>query len=108
MKAIPNTYKVPKTQWRKWNQTARFVFNELFSAMKGNQWALTSPQQDKLTPKMWRTVAWNAAWLAADAVRNFRKQEALFEKGHAFDDLNRKGMVVRTRRTRASWAATVH
>ena len=63
-----NRFKVPLKKWRKWNRVARKVFNETFSAMSSNQGLFLHPHQDKLSRRMWRTTAWNAAWIAADAV----------------------------------------
>lgn len=63
-----NRYKVPLKKWRKWSATARRVFNETYSAMSSNQYLFLHPQQNRLSNRMWRTTAWNAAWIAADAV----------------------------------------
>ena len=66
-KSRSNPYHVPQRQWRKWSPKAREVFNELFSTMVQNQYAFLHPQQDRISKRMWRTTAWNAAWIAADA-----------------------------------------
>jgi hypothetical protein len=63
-----NRYKVPLKKWRKWSASARRVFNETYSAMANNQMTFLHPQQDKISGRLWRTTAWNAAWIAADAV----------------------------------------
>ena len=63
-----NRNKVPVKQWRKWSPVARKVFNEVYGTMNKNQWTFLHPKQDKLSARMWNTVAWNAAWIAADAV----------------------------------------
>lgn len=63
-----NAYKVPVKKWRKWSELARRVFNLHFYELKENQSILTHPQCDTMSARMWRTVAWNAAWLAADSV----------------------------------------
>jgi hypothetical protein len=63
-----NRYKVPLKKWRKWGASARRVFNETYSAMANNQTTFLHPQQDKISRRLWRTTAWNAAWIAADAV----------------------------------------
>lgn len=64
-----NKHRVPKKQWRKWSLLARKVFNELYSAMVLNKELFLHPHQKKLTNRMWKTTAWNAAWIAADATR---------------------------------------
>lgn len=63
-----NRYKVPLKQWRKWGETARRVFNETYSSMVGNQGLFLHPDQEKVSNRLWRTTAWNAAWTAASAV----------------------------------------
>ena len=63
-----NRYKVPQKQWRKWSDKAREVFNETYRTMVRNQWAFLHPKAEAAPRAHWRTVAWNAAWIAADAV----------------------------------------
>ncbi len=62
----PNVNRVPVKQWRKWSLNARGVFNELYACMRDNQRIFLHPAQDKITPRRWKTVAWNSAWMAAD------------------------------------------
>lgn len=64
-----NRHRVPKKQWRKWSRLGRHVFNEVFSAMSRNAWAFQAPsvEKDPPTKRAWKTTAWNAAWIAADA-----------------------------------------
>jgi hypothetical protein len=64
-----NSNKVPQKKWSKWSQRARFVFNEVYGAMSKNAWAFQHPALSKTPPKAahWKTTAWNAAWIAADA-----------------------------------------
>ncbi|HEV8262702.1 MAG TPA: hypothetical protein VGQ19_18350 [Burkholderiales bacterium] len=64
-----NRHKVPQRQWRKWTLVARKVFNEVYSTMAQNQWTFLHPHQDKVSKRLWKTTAWNAAWIAADATR---------------------------------------
>lgn len=65
-----NSYKVPLKQWRKWNKQARKVFNALYSHMIGSPWAFQSPAvvAMKLNKRQWNATAWNASWIAADAI----------------------------------------
>lgn len=60
-----NKYRVPVKQWRRWDERARAVFNGVFQEMKDNQYNFLHPKQDLLSAQKWRTVAWNAAWIAA-------------------------------------------
>jgi hypothetical protein len=63
-----NRYKVPSRQWSRWSQIARRVFNGTYKAMQGPSTAYMHPDAPPQRRVWWRTVAWNAAWLAADAV----------------------------------------
>lgn len=65
---VGNPHKVNQSAWRKWNGQARRMFNSLYSFMVLNQRLLHHPNQAMLDPKMWNTVAHNAAWMAAEAV----------------------------------------
>lgn len=65
-----NSNLVPKAQWRKWSEPARAVFNEVYAVMAENQSLFLHPKAKKNTLECWNTTAWNAAWVAADAVKN--------------------------------------
>lgn len=67
-KSRSNLYHVPLKKWRKWSALSRQAFNEVYSSMAGNQSLFLHPHQDKISRRLWRTTAWNAAWIAADAV----------------------------------------
>jgi hypothetical protein len=69
MESRGNLYHVPVRQWRKWPAKCRQVFNEVYSTMSRNQDTFLHPQQDKISKRMWKTTAWNAAWIAADAAK---------------------------------------
>lgn len=62
-----NLYKVPAAKWRKWNETARFVFNALYAHMLFDQKLFVHPKAPVVKPAHWKTLSWNAAWIAADA-----------------------------------------
>jgi hypothetical protein len=96
---VPNTYKVPLRQWRKWSSTERFVFNAVFSAAIKNQVVLSHPQMESVSARMWRTLCWNFAWIAADELCSKRKSEDPFLKaGATVSDVTPSGKVVRERR----------
>lgn len=61
-----NRYKVPGKQWRKWGDSQRKRFNEVYSAMVSNQEMFLHPKAAPTKSQFWRTTAWNAAWTAAD------------------------------------------
>lgn len=64
--SVKNAWKVPLKQWRKWSQRGRMVFNYTFAVMRPSQTVMTHPKAPKLPKPQWQTVAWNAAWIAAD------------------------------------------
>ena len=63
-----NRYKVPVKQWRKWSRIARTVFNRVYNFAINNESLLMHPKAPASKPVHWKTTAWNAAWVAADAV----------------------------------------
>lgn len=58
------------SQWRKWNQVQRQLFNDTYSYIRNNQPLFMHPKGRKLNEDHWNTVAWNAAWIAADNLNN--------------------------------------
>ncbi len=67
---MKNTHKVPKKQWKKWPDIGKMVFNEVYETMSHNAELFTHPKTGKLVKEQWDTVAWNSAWIAADATVN--------------------------------------
>lgn len=67
---VLNKYKVPKTQWRKWNQVQRQLFNDTYSFSLCNQSVLSHPKMDVIDNTQWNTLCWNFAWIAADNLKN--------------------------------------
>lgn len=64
--ACDNINRVPRRQWRKWNQQSRFIFNQVYNRM-AYQETIKHPIMSLVRPELWDTIRWNAAWLAADA-----------------------------------------
>jgi hypothetical protein len=64
--ATENTHQVPKRSWRKWNNQARYIFNQVYAQM-GYQPAMKHPKAELMHPDHWNTLRWNSAWVAADA-----------------------------------------
>lgn len=64
--ACENLYGVPNRQWRKWNQQSRYIFNCVFNQMEFQK-SITHPRSIQMPDEYWKTVRWDAAWLAADA-----------------------------------------
>lgn len=65
---MKNVNRVPKKQWARWSLTARRVFNEVNGFMLDNQWLMLHPKSPQPNKEHYKTIAWNAAWIAADAV----------------------------------------
>ena len=63
-----NDYKVPQKQWRKWNESQRWIFNIMYSSMTDDPKLFQHPKSD-IPYKYWETVAWNAAWNAAELIQ---------------------------------------
>lgn len=62
-----NVNRVPNRQWAGWSKKARVIFNRSYMFFLNNQVMLNHPKARKLSPLHWKIVAWNAAWIAADA-----------------------------------------
>jgi hypothetical protein len=54
----------------KWTRHQREVFRILNNAMLTNQSIFMHPKADMIPTNHWGTIAWNAAWMAAEAVEN--------------------------------------
>ena len=65
---MTNTYKVPLKQWRKWSEQARRVFNLVYNQLESYPDSFKHPKAASIPEQHWATVAWNSAWVAADAV----------------------------------------
>lgn len=63
-----NRFGVPLRQWRRWTPLQRLVFNRTFDAME-DQEVFLHPRAPRATKAQWATTRWNAAWIAADAVK---------------------------------------
>ena len=67
---IKNVNRVPKKQWSKWSKEAHGTFNRCYKFFMNNQGIVNHPKAPKLPFNQWKTVSWNAAWIAADACDN--------------------------------------
>ena len=72
--AVRNLYKVPVKEWRKWNAAEKQLFNSTYSHMYKNYDFYTHPNQEKPKHFHWKVLAWNAAWMAADHLKDQRKE----------------------------------
>lgn len=68
---VGNKHKVPKGFWGDWNNTARRVFNKTYERMLRSQSVFMHPKATPMQKDHWKTVAWNAAIIAADAAAGF-------------------------------------
>lgn len=64
---MANKYKVPVKQWRNWSEQARGVFNEVYYTVRNNHKVLFPEKAHDLPKQTLRVMAWNTAWIAADA-----------------------------------------
>lgn len=55
MKLVPNTYKVPKKLWNKWNNRAKYIFNTVYEGKSMDS------EDGRVADKCY----WNAAVVAA-------------------------------------------
>lgn len=65
---IPNKNRVPKESWAKWDESAQAIFNEVFRVTQMYYDVFLHPKTGKISKEEHKTIAWNAAWIAADAV----------------------------------------
>jgi hypothetical protein len=66
-----NIYKVKPSQWKKWGELRRHVFNETYADLLDQSVINSNPKTKKLDDAHWAIVAWNAAWLAAEKAEEF-------------------------------------
>lgn len=62
-----NVNGVPKKAWNKWSPAQRAMFNNMYLVMD-NQMCLRHPESPMVPDHQWKTIRWNAAWLAADSL----------------------------------------
>lgn len=76
-----NKYNVPDEVWDEWSKKARLVFNRVYDFIYENRAIVLHPKHRPF-PKAdhWQTIAWNSAWIAADAVDNTLPAEVVTEK----------------------------
>ena len=76
--SIKNVNKVPSKVWKKWTERAQSVFNMVYEFMIENQSCMNHPNADDINCDHWKTISWNAAWVAANACdgigTNIKKQ----------------------------------
>lgn len=64
---IKNENKLSKKQWSRWSEEARAIFNHCYDLFMNCQQSINHPKAPRLPLNQWKVVAWNAAWIAADA-----------------------------------------
>lgn len=52
---------------KKWSPNARRVFDHVFDMVRVNQRVFTHPKMPPMPKDQWSTIAWNTAWIAAEA-----------------------------------------
>ena len=69
-----NLHKVPLRSWRKWDATERRLFNRMWSQLSGCRLgAFASVTIGSLPRKDRLALRFNACWLAAQSLRELRK-----------------------------------
>lgn len=69
---VDNIHFAPKHQWKKWNDSEKRLFNTLYGVML-DQNVFKHPLAATQCDEYWKTTAWNAAWMAADLLKDERK-----------------------------------
>lgn len=73
---IRNRFRVPAKQWGRWSRAARSTFNDTYATLGSQAVINSAPRAPQLPKTEWQVVRWNAAWVAADAVRDFERVAA--------------------------------
>ena len=66
-----NVYNVPKKIWNKWSKPAQAVFNTTHKFYINNVDKMLHPGMTTPRKDHWKTIAWNASWIAANATDSF-------------------------------------
>ena len=65
---MKNKYKVQKRQWGKWTVRGKATFNYIHDMLMNHYELICPPKFGQRPPtKIRKLLAWNTAWLAADA-----------------------------------------
>jgi len=73
MSEIKNVHKVAASQWRKWSQQQRALFNGVYEDIINigpDLFLNPVTVQRKLTAEEFGVIAWNAAWTAVHILKN--------------------------------------
>jgi hypothetical protein len=69
-----NLHRVPAKSWNKWDATERRLFNAMWGQMKGAGLGALASEELWALPRRARFVLrYNASWLAAQSLRELRK-----------------------------------
>jgi hypothetical protein len=66
--SVTNTHRVPVKTWRKWSEASQAVFLKVYGQMRAQPEYFWHPKAPAVGAAHWKTTAWNAAWIAAEAV----------------------------------------
>lgn len=69
---VENKHGIAKNQWKKWDEDSRDLFNKVFQYLNNNQELFLHPKTRPVPEKEWKTTAWNAAWIAADTLKEMK------------------------------------
>jgi Fe-S cluster biosynthesis and repair protein YggX len=68
-----NENRVPRKQWAEWNERQRALFNHTYTDIMHigrAQFLHPMTVARKLSAYEFKTIAWNAAWVAADQLKS--------------------------------------
>lgn len=75
---MKNINKLPKKAWDQWSEQARQEFNDVYDFICSNQDLIIHPKMMKMRQDHWKTIAWNAAWVAADSMNKINTEVKLW------------------------------
>jgi hypothetical protein len=74
--SVKNENRVPVKVWRRWRSArSRVVFNDVYSSLVDNKEWLPPLVKKTISPQHLKVLAWNAAWISAEAAEDFDKRE---------------------------------
>jgi len=60
--------KSDKAKLKRWTEKGKKTFMDIYAFALNDQRHVTHPDTKPIPQDQWKTIAWNFAWLAADAV----------------------------------------
>lgn len=64
-----------KSRWNKWSGQSQSMFRDMYEFIDANQTIFSHPKMIEMPKEYWNTIAWNAAYMAAEFVRLHAKEQ---------------------------------